>query len=245
MTTKEEIEKMRAEAEAKEKARKRKIASKRYIEEKEDIKKRSFTSFGKLILSDENSAPLISFPVAKKFNKAGVPSTLNTPGPIYQYSDKFKYKSPQEWSIGNGKRPPLSSCEKFEYYNHTYDEYKEFDLSLLKKKWEKVQGGAIGLDPRIKFEIKEIYPGPGRYEPKMKQVKPTPPAYYLGEKGNITSIKVMTSTNENVGPDKYPVESCSFTSKHQVPPKWSLPMGKRKGLDYKVWTKNETYYLYK
>ena len=71
------------------------------------------------------------------------------------------------------------------------------------------------------------------------------PGYFLGEKGNITSIKVQTSTNEQVGPGKYPVQDSSLTSKHQNLPKWSLPVAKRKGLDYKIWTKNETYYIYK
>lgn len=93
MATKEEIMKAKKEAEEKERARKRKIASKKFVEEKEEIKRRSFTSFGKLILSKENSSPMFSFPGAKKFNKAGAPTSLNTPGPVYSYTDKYKYKN--------------------------------------------------------------------------------------------------------------------------------------------------------
>ena len=95
MPTSDEIEKEKREAEAKELARKRKIASKKYIEEKEEIKRRSFTSFGKLILSDEKSSPVVSFPGSKKFNKLGQPVKF-TPGPIYNVDDKMKYKSVSE-----------------------------------------------------------------------------------------------------------------------------------------------------
>jgi hypothetical protein len=91
MTTKEEIDKAIREAKEKEINRKKKIASKKYIEEKEEIKRRSFTSFGKLILSDEKSSPVVSFPGSKKFNKLGAPTSTKTPGPIYNYQDKYKY----------------------------------------------------------------------------------------------------------------------------------------------------------
>lgn len=93
MTTKEERDKEEREKREKDMARKRRIAQKKFVEEKEEIKKRSFTSFGKLILSDEYSSPVVSFPVAKKFNKAGAPTSLNTPGPIYDADDKYKYKN--------------------------------------------------------------------------------------------------------------------------------------------------------
>ena len=93
MTTKEEIDKMKAELAQKERARKQRIASKKYVEEKEEIKRRSFTSFGKLILSKEKTSPIINFGVAKKFNKSGAVHDLKTPGPIYNVlNNKFKYK---------------------------------------------------------------------------------------------------------------------------------------------------------
>ena len=93
MSSSDEIMKAEKEKEAKEKARKIKIATKKYSQEKEHLKRRSFTSFGKLILSDEASAPVINFPLAKKFNKAGAPTSLNTPGPIYTYDNQFKYSN--------------------------------------------------------------------------------------------------------------------------------------------------------
>ncbi len=115
----------------------------------------------------------------------------------------------------------------------------------MNKKWKTTIGGAIALEPRIKFEVKDIFPGPGRYEPSLNLVKPKQPSYYIAEKGNITSIKNVTGTNENVSSNSYRTEIAGFTSKHLNPPKWSLPVSERKGLDMKVWTKNETYYIYK
>lgn len=79
----------------------------------------------------------------------------------------------------------------------------------------------------------------------MNQIKKKPPAYYLGEKGNITSIKNVTGTNEQVGPGKYKVLEASYTSKHKNPSSWSLPQSERKGLEIKTWTCHESYYLYK
>ena len=54
----------------------------------------------------------------------------------------------------------------------------------------------------------------------------------------------MVGTNEIVGPGAYKVEKAGFTSIHEIPPKYTMPKDKRKGLNNKVFTKNETYYLY-
>jgi hypothetical protein len=93
MSSIEEIEKQIKEANEKEEKRKRRIAEKKYLEEKEEIKKRSFTSFGKLILSDEKSFPVISIPIAERFNKAGSSVNTITPGPIYKFENNYKYRS--------------------------------------------------------------------------------------------------------------------------------------------------------
>ena len=54
----------------------------------------------------------------------------------------------------------------------------------------------------------------------------------------------MVGTNEIVGPGAYKVEKAGFTSIHEFPPKYTIPKGVRQGLNNKVFTKNETYYLY-
>ena len=59
--------------------------------------KKSFTSFGKLILSDEKNMPIYSIGNARKFANSGDSATLpkETPGPIYSPASeqKYKYKS--------------------------------------------------------------------------------------------------------------------------------------------------------
>jgi hypothetical protein len=57
-------------------------------------------------------------------------------------------------------------------------------------------------------------------------------------------MALLVGTNELVGPGKYEVESSKKTSKHKDSPKWTIGKDKRKGLNYRTWTKNETYHLY-
>jgi hypothetical protein len=100
------------------------------------------------------------------------------------------------------------------------------------------------LEPRIKYDFREGVPGPGRYEPDIKPIKNKAPAYYLGEKSNNNVLNLQIGTNEIVGPGKYDVEQSKKTSRHTDSPKWTVGKDKRKGLNYKTWTKNETYHLY-
>ena len=89
----DEDEKAKFELERKKELRRRQIAEKKYAEEKRELNKKSYTSFGKLILSSEKSAPLVSFTAASKSNKGGAPTNLTNPGPIYKFENKYKYKS--------------------------------------------------------------------------------------------------------------------------------------------------------
>jgi hypothetical protein len=166
----------------------------------------------------------------------------NTPGPIYEVNDKFKYKKPSNWKIGTGQRPPIYSTEKFEYFDHVYDE--KHDLAKSEKRWKKTKGGAMSLEPRIKYDFREGVPGPGRYEPDLKPIREKAPAYFLGEKNNFNSLNLMTGTNDIVGPGAYDVVESKKTSKHTELPKWTIGNDIRKGLNLKTWTKNETYHVY-
>ncbi len=66
----------------------------------------------------------------------------------------------------------------------------------------------------------------------------------MGEKSNYTSLKLFVGTNEIVGPGHYKVQDAKITSIHTDYPKYSIGKDKRKGLNNKVWTKNETYEIY-
>lgn len=222
------------------------------MEEKELLQQQSYTSFGKLILSDEKTKPTFSFGSAQRFANTGDLITIpkNNPGPIYDVNDNFKYKSvriflnkkPSKWKIGNGARPPIHSGEKYEHYDHIYDE--NYDFKDVPKRWNKVRGAAYSTEPRIKYDFREGVPGPGRYDPDIKTKSKKSPAYYLGEKANFNSLNLLVGTDGVVGPGKYTVEASKKTSKHRDYPKVSFTKDKRKGLNYKTWTQNETYQKY-
>ena len=69
----EDDKKLEEDMKRKNEQRKRQIAEKKYAEEKRELNKKSFTSFGKLILSKEKSSPIVSFTAADR-NTKGVPS---------------------------------------------------------------------------------------------------------------------------------------------------------------------------
>lgn len=154
----------------------------------------------------------------------------------------MKYGSPPKWKIGNAKRPPLSSCERFEYYNYPYDE--STDLATIPKRWNHVKGGAAALDPRIKYDFTEKVPGPGRYEPNYSTQGKRQPCYFLGMKLKSHSLSNSTGTGINVAPWTYNPDNVCALSQHREFPVYTFPKGHRKGLNEKVWTKNESYYLY-
>ena len=241
------------------------------IKETEEAKKRAYTSFGKLVLADEFNNPIWSLGKAPRFNKFVNAFNLpQSPGPKYPPSNEEYYKFPhtQKWKIGNSKRRPLDNNEKYEYFNHLYTE--KDDLSRLPKKWNKIKGGSISLEPRIKYDYRETVPGPGRYEPSYKYTKPHSYTYFLGEKYKTLTLNLLTGTDSVVGPGKYDivyslndleiaknkdkkknwnktfneVKRNKYTSIHQDPPIWSIGKDKRKGLFNKTWTKNETYEIY-
>ena len=183
---------------------------------------------------------------ADRFQQTGELITIpqNTPGPRYDIPDvsKYKYSTSHKWRIGSAKRPPLSNHEKFAYYNHVYNEKN--DIGAMPKKWNKVKGGAMNLEPRVKYDFRQTTPGPGRYDPSLKFTRPKTPCYFIAERTQASSVKLQTGTNSNVGPGKYRVESAKFTSKHRIFPTYSIGKTKRAPLYNSNWTKNETYWLY-
>lgn len=124
--------------------------------EKEALIKRQHTSFGKLILATEKSAPVISFPNEEKF-KFSAHKTNKNPGPIYNNVDisKVKFTKPPTWRIGSAKRKEISDYERFDYFKHK-DRIPFIDRSvnLIKQtKWTHVTGGAINLDNKVRYSL--------------------------------------------------------------------------------------------
>ncbi len=54
-------------------------------------------------------------------------------------------------------------------------------------------------------------------------------------------MELLVGTNELIGPGAYKPEESKKPSKHTDSPKWTIGKAKRKGLNLRVWTKNETY----
>ena len=170
----------------------------------------------------------------------------NTPGPIYSQTaySNLKYSKNPSWKIGNGKRAPLYSNEIFPYYNRLYRE--ENDLSKMNKKWDKIIGGAIDLEPRIKYDFRMNSPGPGRYEPnyeKNSKIKKNP-SYVLGLKNYKNSLILNNGTGVNVAPWTYNQNNIEQLSHHKKNPCYSFQQSLRKDLSHKNFSKNETYFNY-
>lgn len=112
----------------------------------------------------------------------------------------------------------------------------------MKKEWEKIVGGDIGHDPRIKYDFREKTPGPGRYTPTMKYTRPKSASYYIGEKIGYSSLKMFTGTDGNVGPGKYRPETAAYHSHHPRFPIYSIGKGLRPDLHPKSNSIKETYW---
>lgn len=194
-----------------------------------------------MILAEHKTNPKYSIGKAKR---KPLYEFTSTPGPIYSQDncEYLKYHSDPKWKIGDSKRPPLYSNERYDYYNYPYD--KDTDLGAIPKKWKHIPGGAATLEPRIKYDFTEKVPGPGRYEPNYEAQKPRDPSYPLGLKLKSASLSLSTGTGINVAPWSYDQSKVGSMSTHKNYPVFSFQKDKRKGLNQKIWTKNESYYLY-
>ena len=214
------------------------------IKEHEYLVKQAGSSFGKMILATYKTNPKYSIGKAKR---KPLYDFTPTPGPIYSTSGAgdLKYERPPRWKIGDSKRPELYSNERYDYYNHPYD--KDNDLGALPKKWDRIVGGATSLDPKVKYDFSEKTPGPGRYDPKFENEsqKPRMPCYFLGLRTKQGSpLDLKTGTGKNVAPWTYNQDNVSKLSGHRDFPVYSFQKDRRRPLGDKVWTKNESYFIY-
>jgi len=181
-----------------------------------------------------------------KAQRSPIYEIIKTPGPIYSQKNasNLKFSKPPEWKIGDGKRSNLYSCEIYNYYKYPYDEAS--DLSKIPKKWDHVRGGAPTLEPRIRYDFTEKVPGPGRYDPEFRSRSQCQkaPSYVLGLRTNATNWNMSTGTGKNVAPGSYNQDKVIALSQHPKFAKYSFQKAERKGLEEKLWTKNESYFLY-
>ena len=196
-----------------------------------------------MVLAGIITEPQYSF---GKAERAPIYEINKNPGPwdSQESYSNLKYAKPPEWKIGDAKRNELYQNEIYNYYKYPYDEAS--DLSKIPKKWDHIRGGAPTLDPRIRYDFTEKVPGPGRYDPdyRNKSQKPKAPSYVLGLKQNGCSLDLQTGTGRNVAPWSYKQDNVLAMSRHPKFPRYSFQKSERKGLEDKVWTKNESYFVY-
>lgn len=217
-------------------------------------------------MADEWSKPIYSYGKADRFAVNGemiqIPHYVPGPGfyapeNIYDKDNKYnknkldpglpdvtkyKFKTDSKWRIGTAKRRPLNDKEKFSYYNHVYRQNE--DLGALPKKWNKITGGAMPKEARVKYALRENTPGPGRYTPSIKLTRPRSANYFIAERTQKDILINKTGTTKEVGPGKYRAESAKYTSIHRDFPEYSIGRGKRPPLYPRPWTKKETYWIY-
>ena len=211
--------------------------------EQEMLRQQAITGFGKMVLAGVRTEPQYSM---GKAERRPIYEIVKTPGPIYSQNNlaNLKFAKPPQWKIGDAKRSPLYSGEIYNYFKYGYDEAS--DLSKIPKKWEHIKGGAPTLDPRIRYDFSEKVPGPGRYDPdfRSKSQCMKAPTYVLGIRQNGCSLDLATGTGKNVAPWTYKQDNVVSLSQHPKFAKYSFQKAERKGLEEKVWTKNESYFVY-
>ena len=212
--------------------------------------KAAHTSFGNLPLSYEKTAPNFGFGSAKKadgdkvFINEEMASNANkgkhSPGPIYDYNDKDKYKEAPKFGFGtDSKMKPIKP--KYDFYENDrfFDDPQEADVNRKKK----VLAPKFGTEPRFAVNAFEKSPGPG-YDPKDKPEQKNLPKYTFGfrrQKGNQNALVNQTSTTRTVGPGRYVPESSMQTSNKKNMPRWTLAKAGRFVTGIKRMDKHQTY----
>ena len=206
------------------------------------------TSFGKLPLAVEKSAPVYSFGsgTRDKFSKvyispehtAGI--TKVSPGPKYEVQDNLNFKTTPNFSIGKDPRVTLG---KAQYYDH-YNIADTFTNPIAAKNYTHKSAGNIkfGTESRMPPPSVDGPPGPQYYPGLRPEVKKAP-QYTLGARRTHggSALKNQISTPSLVGPGRYVPERSALTSVHRNPSQWSIGLGDKVAKPAKSVTKNQTY----
>ncbi|OMJ88708.1 hypothetical protein SteCoe_9333 [Stentor coeruleus] len=205
------------------------------------------TSFGKLPLADEKSAPVWTFgndtrdKISKQYlGELNMPPSIG-PGPKYEVYDKMKFNTAPEFSFGNDKRVTLGK-------KVTYDHYEiqdTFTDPIKAKIYSKPNYGntKFGTESRMPPPDIQGTPGP-QYYPPLKPEVPIAPKYTLGARRNnpgSSGLENLVSTPGVVGPGRYVPESSAYTSNHRNPQKWTFGGSEKIGKMPKPVAKHQTY----
>ena len=211
----------------------------------------SHTSFGILPLSVENTAPIYSFPHAKKDDGEKIfiseemarnaNAAKHSPGPAYTYEDMIKFGNAPNFGFGTAsKMAPLKP--KYDFYEN--DRFIDDPIEADHTRKPRCAAPKIGTEPRMQnLNAFEKTPGP-QYFPQEKPNMKTSEKYSFGyrrTKGAQDSLINKASTTKSVGPGRYVPESWVNPSTRKDYPKWTLPKAGRAGTAYKRLDRNQTY----
>jgi hypothetical protein len=207
------------------------------------------TSFGKLPLAREKTAPIYSFGTGTRdqLNKIfhseelSASNGLTSPGPKYVVQDNKNFHIAPNFGFGKDPRVTLG---KTKHYDH-YDLHDTFTDPITASSYTKTHYGSIkfGTESRLPPPKASASPGPQYLPPHRLEVK-TAPKYSLGARrtnpnGNLLENQV--STTRIVGPGSYVPEKSAYTSVHENAKKWSFPNGDKIGKPKPPVSKNQTY----
>ena len=207
------------------------------------------TSFGRLPLGDERSAPIFGFGTSTRDHaqKQFLSEELSmgfgkvSPGPKYFVKENVNFKRPASVSFGRDERVTLGRRRGYDHY-----EIKDTFSDPVKSKHnvQKDYGTTkFGTGSRAPPAASSVSPGP-QYLPPHRPEIPTAPQYTLGARRTNpagSALMNQVSTTPLGGPGRYAPENAGFTSIHQNIKHWSVPKQERKTVEIRVTNKNQTY----
>lgn len=212
--------------------------------------KAAHTSFGNLPLSYEKTAPKFGFGSSKKedgdkiFMSEEMASNVNqgkhSPGPIYKFDDKEKYRKAPQFGFGTDSKMKEIK-PKYDFYEN--DRFFDDPIEADKNRKKKVLAPKFGTEPRFAINAFEKSPGPG-YDPKLQAHKKKMPNYTFGfrrQKGGQGTLINQTSTTRTVGPGRYVPEASMNTGNKKNNPRWTLSKAGRFISGVKQFAKHQTY----
>ena len=207
--------------------------------------KQAHTSFGKLPLSVEKTAPNYNFPKARRdeveklymgeLSKKGN-AGKTSPGPAYMFKDEVRFENQPAWTMGTGERGGADK-PKYDFYENALflDDPVEADMSRKPR----CRAPKIGTEPRFNAGAADNLPGP-QYMPKEKPSYKRAAEHTFGyRRGNI--LKNNSTTPNSVGPGRYFPEACVNPSDRKNLPRWTLPKAGRNYVEKPKADRNQTY----
>jgi len=210
------------------------------------------TSFGKLPLSTESSAPMFGFGSSGRFppkslfqDKDMIAHMMGrtSAGPNYEVTDQFDFRRTSSAVFGTSKRQPLDTRTRYEYYTNVemLDQPDKADLTRRKR----CLAPKFGTGPRLVTEKREGTPGPQYLVGDRPEVKKSSRFTFGHRRENFESpLVAKVSTPSLVGPGRYRSEDCKMTSNKTTSPTYSMTKSSRIPKSRLTREKNQTYYLY-